>query len=258
MRHSSHDFLGSLCRHIRSGDHLSTRIHDTATTHLQHIYTRLKMNDTSTTNNVTFQVLYRIPFRYLYIPGLYILLLGFFTFGHALHTVFTQQDPGGYYKFLIWLVLVFGYFVSHAGAHLCVIWLVFRDLQLPDMRVMTDSEQRTNTVLRSIAKLIPWRYAYIPGLSLVVLGIHVLTQTLRLHQAHSGPADWDTMLHVHSRTVQGVSLELAGFVVCMGSYVFKGVELEDVEEMQHKGQDISNGGAFERKVSADSGHDGTR
>ena len=216
------------------------------------------MDDTSTTNSVTFQVLYRIPFRYLYIPGLYILLLGFFTFGHALHTVCTHQDPGGYYKFLIWLVLVFGYFVSHAGAHLCVIWLVFRDLQLPDMRVMTDSAKRTNKVLRSIAKSIPWRFAYIPGVSLVVSGILVLTQTLRLYQAHSGPADWDTMLHIHFRTVQGVSLELAGFVVCMGSYVFKGVELEDAEETQQKGTDTSNGGVFGRKVNAESGHDGTR
>ncbi|KAI4908045.1 uncharacterized protein J4E92_010934 [Alternaria infectoria] len=216
------------------------------------------MDDTSTTNSVTFQALYRIPFRYLYIPGLYILLLGFFTFGHALHTVFTHQDPGGYYKFLIWLVLVFGYFVSQAGAHLCVIWLTFRDLQLPDMRVMTDSAKRTNKVLRSIAKLVPWRYAYIPGLSLVVLGIHVLTQTLRLHQAHSGPADWDTMLHIHFRTVQGVCLELAGFVVCMGSYVFKGVELEDAEETQQKGQDISSGDTFDRKVDLPSKNDGAR
>ena len=220
------------------------------------------MDDTSTTNSVTFQVLYRIPFRYLYIPGLYILLLGFFTFGHALHTVFTHQDPGGYYKFLIWLVLVFGYFVSYAGAHLCVIWLVFRDLQFPDMRgrhiVMTDSEKRTNRVLRSIAELIPWRYAYIPGLSLVVLGILVFTRSLRLHWTHSGPADWDTMLHVHFRTVQGVSLELAGFVICMGSYVFKGVELEGAEETQQKGQDISNGAAFGRKVDVSSKNDGTR
>jgi len=220
------------------------------------------MDDTSTTNSVTFQVLYRIPFRYLYIPGLYILLLGFLTFGHALHTVFTHQDPGGYYKFLIWLVLVFGYFVSQAGAHLCVVWLTFRDLQFPDVRgrhiVMTSSEQRTSTVLRSIAKLIPWRYAYIPGLSLVVLGILVLTQSLRLAWTHSGPADWDTMLHIHFRTVQGVVLKLAGFVICMGSYVFKGVELDDAEETQHKGQDISNGDTFRRKVNALSGHDGTR
>ncbi|KAI4642004.1 uncharacterized protein J4E78_010305 [Alternaria triticimaculans] len=220
------------------------------------------MDDTSTTNSVTFQVLYRIPFRYLYIPGLYILLLGFLTFGHALHTVCTHQDPGGYYKFLIWLVLVFGYFVSQAGAHLCVVWLTFRDLQFPDVRgrhiVMTDSEQRTNKVLRSIAKLIPWRYAYIPGLSLVVLGIVVLTRSLRLHWTHIDPAGWDTMLHIHFRTVQGVSLELAGFVVCMGSYVFKGVELEDVEETQSKAIDISNGVALGRKVDVSSGHDGTR
>ncbi|KAI4931793.1 hypothetical protein J4E85_004390 [Alternaria conjuncta] len=216
------------------------------------------MDDTSKTNNVTFQVLYRIHFRYLYIPGLYILLLGFFTFGHALHTVCTHQDPGGYYKFLIWLVLVFGYFASHAGAHLCVIWLVFRDLQLPDMRVMADSAKRTNTVLRSIAKLVPWRHAYIPGLSFVVLGILVLAQSLRLHWMQPGPTDWDTMLPIHFRTVQGVSLELAGFVVCMGSYVFKGVELEDAEETQQKGTDIRYGVAFERKVNASSGHDGTR
>jgi len=216
------------------------------------------MDDTSTANSVTFQVLYRIPFRYLYIPGLYISLLGFFTFGHAFHTVCTHQDPGGYYKFLIWLVLVFGYFVSHAGAHLCVIWHVFRDLQLPDMRVMTDSAKRTNTILRSIAELIPWRYAYIPGLSLVILGSVVLTQSLRLHWTHFGPADWDTMLHIHFRTVQGVSLELAGFVVCMGSYVFKGVEVEDAEETRQKGTDISNGVAFGRKVDVSSEHDGTR
>ncbi|KAI4676031.1 uncharacterized protein J4E84_009647 [Alternaria hordeiaustralica] len=220
------------------------------------------MDDTSTTNSVTFQVLYRIPFRYLYIPGLYILLLGFFTFGHALHTVFTHQDPGGYYKFLIWLVLVFGFWVSQAGAHLCVIWLTFRDLQFPDVRgkhiVMTDSAKRTNKVLRGIAKLIPWRYAYIPGLFLVVFDIFILTHSLRLHWAHFGPADWDTMLHVHFRTVQGVCLELAGFIVCMGSYVFKGVELEDAEEMEQKGQDISNGDAFERKVRVSSEHDDAR
>jgi len=153
---------------------------------------------------------------------------------------------------------VFGYFVSHAGAHLCVIWLVFRDLQLPDMRVMTDSEQRTNTVLQSIAKLIPWRYAYIPGLSLVVLGIHVLTRSLRLHWTHIDPADWDTMLHIHFRTVQGVSLKLAGFVVCMGSYVFNGVELEDAEETLQKGTGISNGAAFGRKVDVLSKNDSTR
>jgi len=123
---------------------------------------------------------------------------------------------------------------------------------------MTDSAKRTNTILRSIAELIPWRYAYIPGLSLVILGSVVLTQSLRLHWTHFGPADWDTMLHIHFRTVQGVSLELAGFVVCMGSYVFKGVEVEDAEETRQKGTDISNGVAFGRKVDVSSEHDGTR
>ena len=123
---------------------------------------------------------------------------------------------------------------------------------------MTDSEKRTDRVLRSIAELIPWRYAYIPGLSLVVLGIFVFTQSLRLHWTHSGLAGWDTMLQIHFRTVQGVSLELVGFVVCMGSYVFKGMELGGAEETQQKGTDISSGDTFNRKVDLPSKNDGAR
>ncbi|KAF1830404.1 hypothetical protein BDW02DRAFT_469482, partial [Decorospora gaudefroyi] len=179
----------------------------------------------STTNSVTFQVLYRIPFRYLYIPGLYIALLGFLIFAHALHTVFTHEDPGGYFKFLIWLVLVFGSLVALAGANLLCAWHVFKDMQFPDMRgkhiVMTDSEKRTNKILRSIVKSVPWRYAHVPGLSLIVLGILVLAHTMRLHRTHPDATDSDTMLHIHFRTMLGVALQFAGFIVCMGWYVFK-------------------------------------
>ena len=51
---------------------------------------------------------------------------------------------------------------------------------------------------------------------------------------------------------------MVGFVVCMGSYVFKGVELEDGEEMQQKGIDSSDGATFGRKMNVSSEHDGTR
>ncbi|RYN45667.1 hypothetical protein AA0118_g12776 [Alternaria tenuissima] len=143
------------------------------------------MIDASTTNNVTFQVLYRIPFRYLYIPGLYIALFGFFTLGHALHTVFKHTDPGGYYRFLIWLVLVSGFLPSLAGTNLYLAWHVFKDEKIPDLRgkhiVMTDSEKRTNKVLRSVARFVPWRFAHIPGVSLIVLGILVPIHTISLH-----------------------------------------------------------------------------
>ena len=135
------------------------------------------MTDASKTNIVTFQVLYRIQFRYLYIPGLYIALLGLFTLGHALHTVFTHTDPGGYYRFLIWLVLVSGFLLTLAGTNLSLAWHVFKDEKIPDLRgkqiVMTDSEKRTNKVLRSVARLVPWCFAHIPGVILIVLGIIV-------------------------------------------------------------------------------------
>ncbi|CAN9171128.1 unnamed protein product [Alternaria alternata] len=133
------------------------------------------MTDASTTNIVTFEILYRIQFRYLYIPGLYIALLGLFTFGHAFHTVFTHTDPGRYYRFLIWLVLVSSYLLTLAGANLCLIWRVFKDEKIPDPRekhiVMNDSEKRTNKVLESVARFVPWHFAHIPGVFLIVLGI---------------------------------------------------------------------------------------
>lgn len=110
----------------------------------RHTYTmHLTMNDASTTNRVMFQVLHRIPFRYLYIPGLYIALLSLLTFGHAVHTIFTHEDLGKYYIFLTWLVLVSGFFVSQVGVAFCSGWHVFKDVQFSDVRgrhiVMTDS-----------------------------------------------------------------------------------------------------------------------
>jgi hypothetical protein len=203
------------------------------------------MTDASTTHSVTFQVLYRIPFRYLYIPGLYIALLGLFTLGHALHTVFTHTDPGGYYRFLIWLVLVSGFLLTLAGTNLCLVWHVFKDEKIPDLRgkhiVMTDSEKRTNKVLRSVARFVPWRFAHIPGVSLIVLGIFVPYHTFSLHRKRSDATDWDTLLQIHFRTLQGVALQLAGSIVCMGWYVFKSVELECTEGAQQDYTEIRSG-----------------
>ncbi|RYN26566.1 hypothetical protein AA0114_g12622 [Alternaria tenuissima] len=194
------------------------------------------MTDASKTNSVTDQVLYRTPFRYLYIPGLYIALLGLFTLGHALHTAFTHTDPGGYYRFLIWLVLVSGFFLTLAGTNLCLAWHVFKDEKIPDLRgkhiVMTDSEKRTNEVLRSVARFVPWRFAHILGVSFIVLGIFVPYHTFSLHRGRPDATDWDTMLQIHFRTLEGVALQLAGFIVCMRWYVFRSVQLECTEGTQ--------------------------
>lgn len=203
------------------------------------------MTDASTTKSVTFQVLYRIPFRYLYIPGLYIALLGLFTLGHALHTVFTHTDPGGYYRFLIWLVLVSGFLLTLAGTNLCLAWHVFKDEKIPDLRgkhiVMTDSEKRTNKVLRSVARFVPWRFAHIPGVSLIVFGILVPIHAFSLHRKRLDATDWNTMLQIHFRTLQGVALQLAGFIVCMGWYVLKSVELESTEGTQQDYRESRSG-----------------
>lgn len=202
------------------------------------------MHEASTSIAVMRQVLHFTPFRHLYIPGLYIALLGLLTLGHGVYTVFTHEDPGIYYKFLIWLVLLFGYFVSLVGASLCLVWLVFKGEQYSDPRgkqiVVADWENRTNMVLQSIIKSVPWRYACIPGLSLIALGILILAHTFDFHRAHLDAPNWDIMLHIHFRTIQGVALELAGLIACMGWYVFKSVDLEDREETQQRSTDMSN------------------
>jgi hypothetical protein len=105
---------------------------------------------------------------------------------------------------------------------------VFKDEKIPDLRgkhiVMTDSEKRTNKVLRSVARVVPWRFAHIPGVILIVLGIPVPIHTFSLHQKRPDDTNWNTMLQIRFRTLQGLALELGGFIVCMGWYVFKSVE----------------------------------
>ena len=49
------------------------------------------------------------------------------------------------------------------------------------------------------------------------------------------------MLQIHFRTLQGVALQLAGFVICMGWYVLKSVELECTEGTKQDYTDIKSG-----------------
>jgi hypothetical protein len=122
---------------------------------------------------------------------------------------------------------------------------VFKDEKIPDLRgkhiVMTDSEKRTNKVLRSVARFVPWRFAHIPGVSLIVFGILVPIHAFSLHRKRLDATDWNTMLQIHFRTLQGVALQLAGFIVCMGWYVFKSVELESTEGTQQDYRESRSG-----------------
>jgi hypothetical protein len=122
---------------------------------------------------------------------------------------------------------------------------VFKDEKIPDLRgkhiVMTDSEKRTNKVLRSVARFVPWRFAHIPGVILIVLGILVPIYTSSLHRKRPDDTNWNTMLQIRFRTLQGLALELAGFIVCMGWYVFKSVELGYTGRTQQDYTDIRSG-----------------
>ncbi|KAA8626663.1 hypothetical protein A1F94_001740 [Pyrenophora tritici-repentis] len=195
------------------------------------------MNGTST-NNVLPQVLNRIPWRFIYIPGLYLILCGGLTLSHAFDYVWMDPFPGWAVACSDVFAFLLGSFLVEIGLVICIAWYFHKDEHSGRSKgahpISTDvfritSEERA---LRSIVRRYPWRHARVFGLCLVIFTLLIIAHAMSLHRMNPDSVDWTTVLPIRFGIMLGIILQLGGFLICTGWYLFKDVRVDGAEGMQ--------------------------
>ena len=199
------------------------------------------MKDTLPSNRITLEVHNNIPWRYLYIPGLYAVLLGGLAFSHSFDYWTMDPYPGKAIGCSNILAGVLGTILVYIGIGACMGWYFFKDTHfrravevdpaIVDVSGMINEER----FWRSIIQRYPWRYAQKLGLSLVLLALFIIAYGANMHRMNSGSTVWTTVLPIRFGIMLAIILKLAGFVLCMGWHVFKDIETGDTEDQEELG-----------------------
>jgi len=199
------------------------------------------MKDTLPSNRITLKVHNNLPWRYLYIPGLYAILLGGLTFSHSFDYWTMDPYPDKAIGCSNILVGVVGTFLVYIGIGACMGWYFFKDTHF---RRAVEVDPATIDVFgmiseenfwRNIIQRYPWRYAQKLGLSLVILALFIIAYGANMHRKNPGSTDWTTVLPIRSGIMLAIILKLAGLVLCMGWHVFKDIETGDTEDQGELG-----------------------
>jgi hypothetical protein len=196
------------------------------------------MKDALPSNRVTIDVHNNIPWRYLHIPGLYIIVLGcliqYYLFQYM--SMYSSEDPLIVLSNVV--VCFFGSFLIFTGIFTCMGWYVFRDTYF---RLAEGADPATTDISgtiseenfwRNIIQRYPWCHAHKIGLLLVILALFIIVREAKVYRMDPESTDWTTVLPIRVGIILAIILKLAGFTLCMGWYVFKDIDIEDTQEWE--------------------------
>jgi len=194
------------------------------------------MKDTLPSNRITMEVHNNIPWRYLYIPGLYVIFLGGLIFYYLVQYMSIDSPRDSAIAWSDIFVCLFGGFLMFAGIFTCMGWHYFKNTYFRRAEGATPATTdipgkiAEENFWRNIIQRYPWRHAHRLGLFLVIIALFIIAREAKVYQMNPRSTDWTTVLPIRMGIMLAIMLKLAGFVLCMGWYVFKDIEVGDAEE----------------------------
>ncbi|KAH6875949.1 hypothetical protein BKA58DRAFT_380746 [Alternaria rosae] len=199
------------------------------------------MKDSLPSNRITLEVHNNIPWRYLYIPGLYAILLGGLTFSHSFDYWTMDPYPGKAIGCSNILAGALGTFLVYTGIGACMGWYFFRDtyfrraVEVDSATMDISGMISEENFWRNIIQRYPWRHAHKLGSSLVILALFIIAYGTSTHRMNPESTDWTTVLPIRFGIMLAIILKLAGLVLCIGWHIFKDIETGDTEDQKESG-----------------------
>jgi hypothetical protein len=180
-------------------------------------------------------VLNRIPWRYLYIPGLYLLVFGVSTCILGIRFMRAQNHSRWSIFLMNHLVVSISGLVLHSTPLFLMGWYMLKDSHFANPHKMQPDWDETGKyvedVLRNIIESVPWSYAHVPGLAMFGLSFAVIAHGMNLHQTGVGATDWGTAIRLPFYLLVAIVLNVAGLGVCMGWCLFRSLEIDGAREV---------------------------